>query len=228
MTKKKLQRFEENKQLDCLIELDYRDLLNQDYKLKGRWASHFFKNTNPIVLELGCGRGEYTIALAKENPQKNYIGIDIKGSRLWCGARIVEDDKIANAGFIRAKIDFITSLFAKEIDEIWITFPDPFPDKPNRRLIAPKFLNKYFDVLKPNCQINLKTDSDIAYNFAQGIVTDNKFDIIEDYSDLHANDDICNILKIRTKYEDKYIKEGKKIKYISFKMTGKAEPLKKL
>lgn len=226
MAKKKLQRFAENKELDCLIELDYKDLLNQDFQLKGRWASNFFKNTNPIVLELGCGRGEYTIALAKENSQKNYIGIDIKGSRLWCGAKIVEDDKIPNAAFIRAKIDFITSLFAKEIDEIWITFPDPFPDKPNRRLISPKFLNKYFDVLKPNCQINLKTDSTIAYNFAREIVTDNKFELIEDHNDLHAHDGISDILKIRTKYEDKYIKAGKKIKYISFRMTGKANPLK--
>lgn len=228
MRKTKLQRFEENKELNCLIELDYRELLNKDFRLKGKWASEFFNNTNPIVLELGCGKGEYTIALAKNNLQRNYIGIDIKGSRLWCGARVVEDDQVENAAFIRAKIDFITSLFAREIDEIWITFPDPFPEKPDRRLVSPKFLNKYFDVLKSGSLINLKTDSNIAYNFAKEIISDNQFKLIEDYDDLHVSDDISDILKIRTKYENQYIKLGKKIKYLSFQMTGKAKLLKKV
>ena len=126
MGKDKIKRFEENKSFDALVQPDFSEMFKMDYKLKGKWASEFFKNDKPIVLELGCGRGEYSVELGKHYPDKNFIGIDIKGARLWRGAKTVTEEGISNVGFLRTRIEFINSFFAKdEISEIWITFPDP-------------------------------------------------------------------------------------------------------
>lgn len=227
MRKNKLQKFAENKEFECLVEPHFSDLLNKDFELKSKWAKDFFKNDNPIILELGCGKGEYTIGLAQKFPDINFLGIDIKGSRLWSGAKIVERDNIKNAGFVRTKIDFITSLFSTEIDEIWLTFPDPFPEKPNRRLVSPPFLNRYIEILKPNSKINLKTDSVILYNFAKEITKMNEYKVLNDFIDLHSEDSIDEILEIHTTYEKKFMNKGKPIKYLSFILSHKAKLLKR-
>ena len=136
-SKDKLRKFRENEEFKCLIQPSTDDVLFKDFELKGRWNSSFFKNNNPIVLELGCGKGEYTIELAKLYPQKNFIGIDIKGARLWKGAKYATENSMSNVAFIRTRIDFIESLFAPgEIDEIWITFPDPQIMKPRKSLTS--------------------------------------------------------------------------------------------
>ena len=227
MRKSKLQKFSENKSFSCLIEPNYTEVYGKDYKLKGKWANQFFKNSNPIILELGCGKGEYTIGLAQKFIEKNFMGIDIKGSRLWTCSKFVSENKIKNAGFIRCKIDFIDSLFDSEIDSIWVTFPDPFLDKPNRRLISPVFLNKYLKILKPNSQINIKTDNNVIYEFAKEIAKENQYEVVHDFPDLHSESKISEILQIKTTYETKFMKIGKPIKYFAFILSHQAKLLKR-
>ena len=162
MGKDKLRRFRENLTFDCFVQPEFDEVFHCDHPLKGRWRSDFFRNDNPIVLELGCGKGEYTVALAEHDPSRNYIGIDIKGARMWRGAKSVTERKIANAGFLRTRVEFINGLFAEnEVDEIWITFPDPQlkSRRAKKRLTSPLFLEYYARLLKSDGWINLKTDS---------------------------------------------------------------------
>ena len=144
MAKKKLFRFAEMETFDHVIQASFDEVFKKDYKLKGNWNKDFFKNDNPIILELGCGKGEYTIGLAKQNPEINYIGIDIKGARMWRGARTALDEGIKNVAFIRTRVDLINSFFAEdEISEVWVTFPDPQPKKIYKRLTSTRFLGYY-------------------------------------------------------------------------------------
>lgn len=193
----------------------------KDHPVKGKWNSDMFRNNNPIVLELGCGRGEYTIGLANRYPDKNFIGVDIKGARMWRGAKTSNDDSMKNVAFLRTRIEFISSFFVKdEIDEIWITFPDPHPGarNANKRLTSPWYLNSYREILKDNGIIHLKTDNSELYNYTRKVVEINSLDLIFSSADLYSDKPSDDILSIRTHYENIFLATGMKITYISFRL----------
>lgn len=189
------------------------------HPLKGTWNKEIFGNTNPLVLELGCGRGEYTTGLALRFPKKNFIGIDIKGARMWRGAKTAIEKELKNVAFLRTRIEFIDSFFTRgEVDEIWITFPDPHPGKKNsnKRLTCPWFLNTYRNFLKDNGIIHLKTDNTELFNYTENLLLRNNIEITRATRDLHSENPDDDILAIRTHYEDKFISQGLKISYLSF------------
>lgn len=191
----------------------------KDHAIKGRWRSEIFLNTNPVVLELGCGRGEYTIGLAKRFPEKNFIGVDIKGARLWKGAKTSNDEKISNTAFLRTRIEFINSFFAAdEADEIWITFPDPHPGtrNSNKRLTSPWYLNRYRSLLRDRGIIHLKTDNTELFSYTLRTVRHNSLQLLSSTPDLYGSNIPDDILSIRTHYEDLFLKTGMKICYLSF------------
>lgn len=186
--------------------------------LKGKWNT-YFKNDNPIVLELACGKGDYAIGLAKLYPEKNFIGIDIKGNRMWRGCKTVEEEGIKNVAFLRTYIDFIEEYFEKdEVAEMWITFPDPQPKKDRKRLTSPMFLDRYRKILKPNGCIKLKCDSDLLYEYTQEVIEEQKLTINENIKDVYALNEVPSFLEIKTYYEKKWLKEGRIIKYLSFNL----------
>lgn len=222
MGKDKLKRFSEIKTFDNVIQptLEYH---SKDHILKGNWDKEFDKN-QPIVLELGCGRGEYTVGLAEQFPQKNFIGIDIKGSRLWRGAKTAKENKLVNVRFLRTKVDFIEKFFKeKEISEIWLTFSDPQPKKPRKRLTSPLFIERYRNILTKDGAIHLKTDSDLLYEYTLEQIEENSYQIIENINNINKDLSLSNIdlqkkLKIKTFYEEKWLKIQKTIKYLSFQL----------
>ena len=217
MGKHKLARFAENLTFPNLFQISYEQLEKEGFELKGRWCD-FFKNDNPIVLELGCGKGEYTIALARQNSDRNHIGVDIKGARLWRGAKTSNEEEMANVAFVRTRIEMIDKFFAPdEVSEIWITFPDPQPKKPNKRLTSPRFLELYSHFLKPGAAINLKTDSRELYDYTLDEVIRPAGMTVEFATpDLYATD-YCGMAKeVQTFYENMFLKEGKPITYIRF------------
>ncbi len=218
MAKNKLKSFEQLKSFENVIQPVYAEILNNDFHLKGKWAESFFKNTNPIVLELGCGKGEYTTGLAELNPDINYIGIDIKGARIWRGATTVIEKGLKNVAFIRSAIDPIQSFFSEnEISEIWLTFSDPQPNKPKKRLSSSLFLNRYLSFLKPGAIIHLKTDSLILFDYTYCLVKENNFSIILKSNNVYSDDYLPDAIKnIQTFYEKKFISVGKKINYLEF------------
>lgn len=227
MAKRKLQRFAENKTFAHLHQPAFDEIFQKDFKLKGKWGTEFFKNDNPIVLELGCGKGEYTIGLAQRYPEKNFIGVDIKGARLWRGAKTIQEENITNACFIRTRIDFITSFFAEgEVSEIWITFPDPQPRKnqARKRLTGPMFIDRYKQFLKKDGLMHLKSDSDFFFNFTLDQIEENGYQQLECTHDLYGekieslDPETAEILSIRTFYESKWLAQGDKIKYVKFKI----------
>ncbi len=199
--------------------------INLGFEQKGKWLNTYFKNNNPIVLELGCGKGEYTIGLAQHNLNKNYIGVDIKGNRIWTGAKQATIFNMLNVAFLRSKIDFITNCFAaNEIDEIWITFPDPQPQKPRarQRLTHPIFLNRYKQFLKPNGLVHLKTDSTSLYEFTLQVIKENNLPLIWHTNNLYQNcpPERKELIEIKTYYETLFTGKGEDIKYILFKLTN--------
>lgn len=194
----------------------------EGHPLKGQWHQVQFKNDNPIVLELGCGRGEYTVGLAKNNPNKNFIGVDVKGNRIWTGAKQALDNKMNNVAFIRTRIDFIEHCFAKdEVDEIWITFPDPQPNKPRarKRLTNPMFLERYFKFLKPQGLIHLKTDNTGFYEYTLEVINEQGLELIYSTADLYRHNPSGQkeLTEIQTYYENLFSSKGEKIKYCCFK-----------
>lgn len=199
----------------------YFENISDGFPLKGKWHSAYFKNQNPIVLELGCGKGEYSVGLAKNNPNKNYIGVDIKGNRIWTGAKEAIDTKLNNVGFLRTRIDFIEHCFSEnEVSEIWITFPDPQPQKTRarKRLTHMMFINRYKKFLKPGGLIHLKTDSTSFYEYTLEIIKENKFTLLFSVDDLYTN---CpegreELVNIKTHYEKLFTDKGEKIKYCCF------------
>ena len=193
----------------------------KNHPVKGRWNTDMFRNNNPIVLELGCGRGEYTIGLATKFPEKNYVGIDIKGARMWRGAKTSNERKLPNAAFLRTRIEFINSFFdADEVDEIWITFPDPHPGlrNSNKRLTSPWYLNSYRTLLKNKGIIHLKTDNAELYNYTKKVVLNNGLDILFATNDLYREKLSDDILSIRTHYEKIFLDTGLRITYLSFRL----------
>jgi tRNA (guanine-N7-)-methyltransferase len=222
VSKGKLAKFAEMKSFSNVLQPPFEEVFNKDYRLKGRWNSEFFKNNLTVTLELGCGKGEYSVGLAKLYPQRNFLGIDIKGSRIWKGARQAEMEKISNVGFLRTRIDFIESFFApEEVEEIWITFPDPQPLKPKKRLTSTRFLARYKNFLTENGWINLKTDSTELYQYTSALARHNKLKVDFATNDLYASGYNNEILSIKTFYENMWLKEGKKIHYIRFNLAGK-------
>lgn len=221
MTKNKLARFAEMKTFPNVIEPEFREVFNRDYLLKGRWHESFFKNDNPIVLELGCGKGEYTVSLARRHPDRNFIGIDIKGARMWRGAKTALEGHIPNAVFLRTRIDFITSFFAEdEVKAIWVTFPDPQPKKARKRLISARFLSYYQKFMQNNASIHLKTDNYEVYRYTLAIVRENHLQLLYAENDIYgtSNSELEEIRKIQTFYEKQFLEEDKKIKYLAFKL----------
>lgn len=225
-SKDKLRKFRENETFTCLYQPKTEEVLNTSYPLKGKWGKEVFKNDNPIVLELGCGKGEYTIALSEKFPDKNFIGIDIKGARLWKGAKYAQENNLGNVLFIRTRIEFITSLFAEgEISEIWITFPDPQLKRERKRLTGTMFLERYQNFLKPDGIINLKTDSKYLHNYTLALAQQNNLTIHDANNDIYGTGRADEILSIKTFYEAHYIKRGLEITYLSFTLDNK-EPFK--
>jgi tRNA (guanine-N7-)-methyltransferase len=241
--KNKLLRWAELETLDNVIQPSGLPA-GRDHKIKGKWKSEIFRNENPIVLELGCGKGEYTIGLSDIFPDRNFIGIDIKGARMWRGAKTASERHLKNVSFLRTRIEFINCFFASdEVDEIWITFPDPHQGKrnSNKRLTCPWFLNIYRNFLKNNGIIHLKTDNTELYNYTKKLATDNGLELLFSTNDLYSSnvinevalknvysdsdkDDsmeliLDKILSIKTHYETGFLKEGLSINYLAFKLN---------
>ena len=220
MGKNKLARWAELGSYQNVIQPEISDVSGKDHPIKGRWNQDIFKNKNPLVLELGCGKGEYTVGLANNFPDNNFIGIDIKGARMWRGAKTANEQKLTNVAFLRTRIEFINSFFSEfEVDEIWITFPDPHPGgrNSNKRLTSPWFLNSYRHFLKDKGLIHLKTDNKELYDFTIKVLSFNNIEIIVSTNDLYS-EKIDNILSIRTHYEKIFLEAGLKINYISFRL----------
>jgi tRNA (guanine-N7-)-methyltransferase len=193
-------------------------LQGQPVELKGKWGERHFGNDRPITLELACGRGEYTLGLARQNPQRNFIGVDIKGARIWQGARIALEEQLHNAAFLRTRIERIAAFFAPgEISEIWITFPDPFPpkSKANRRLTAPSFLREYRKFLQPGGALHLKTDDRQLFEFSrESVEAFPGATILYHDDDIYARPLPLPELELKTYYERLHLGEGKTIKYL--------------
>jgi tRNA (guanine-N7-)-methyltransferase len=218
----KLEKFDQIDTFPNCTGLSYQNAFKDNFELKGKWRSDFFKNDKPIVLELGCGRGEYTVGLAQRYPDKNFLGVDIKGNRIWYGAKYALDHGMDNIGFLRTRIDFIDKCFStNEIDEIWITFPDPQPQKPRerKRLTNLMFLNRYFQFLKPNGIIHLKTDSEPFYNYSKEVAEGLNMTIHYATNDLYKNcpENRPELMEIKTYYEGLFTAKGFNICYLMYK-----------
>lgn len=218
----KLERFAEMKAMPNVVQYGFRDLEKGGlHALRGKWKTDFFRNDKPIVLELGCGKGEYTVGLARRFPGKNFIGVDVKGARMHRGATQAIRENLDNAAFLRTRIDFINALFdEKEISEIWITFPDPQKEKPKKRLTSPGFLVRYAHLLVPGGIIHLKTDSQLLHEYTKEVIAEEGHGLIEASADIYGDglphDEV--LTSIRTAYETRFLAEGMKITYVSFSL----------
>lgn len=221
-SKNKLKRFKENENFENVIQPSREELENGTFELKGNWSREFFKNDHPIVLELGCGKGEYSVGLAKYHPEKNYIGIDIKGARFWRGAKTALEENMSNVAFVRSQIELIDSLFAEdEVDEIWITFPDPQIKykRTKHRLTNADFLKKYKKILKAEGIVNLKTDSEFMHGYTLGLLHGAGHEVLYAHHDIYNNEySPKEVREIQTFYEKQYLEQGKPITYIQFKI----------
>lgn len=222
MGKDKLKRFAEMEHFDNVFQPSMEEV-KEGFRMKGKWHSDFFKNDNPIVIELGCGRGEYTVGMAQKYPNKNFIGIDIKGSRIWRGAKTGVEDKMNNVGFVRSKIDFIEYLFAEsEVSEIWLTFSDPQPKRPRKRLTSKLFVDRYRKIMKQDGIVNIKTDSDLLFESTLEQIEEYNYNCSLSSWDVYgemvltASEELKDLMEIKTYYEQKWLTEGKKIKFAKF------------
>lgn len=219
MGKNKLQKFSDMETFGCVLQYPRHILIEQGFPYSGKWNSDFFARANPITLELGCGKGEYTVGLAQANPERNYIGVDIKGARMWKGAKSVEENGIDNAAFLRTEIEQITQFFGPdEVDEIWITFPDPQMQKGRKRLTSSRFLSNYRKFLRPKGVVNLKTDSPFLYEYTRRLVKLNGFEVLTETDDLYGSGLADPVSSIKTFYEQQWLSRGKTIKLLSFRI----------
>ena len=216
MGKGKHKKFEETKTFPNFFQPSMEEVINS-IPQKGNWHEDVFKNNNPIVLEVGCGKGEYTTGLAENTPDKNFIGIDIKGARLWKGGKTMLEKNLKNVAFVRTRIEYINYIFdTGEIDEIWITFPDPQPKKERNRLTHPRFLEKYRAFSKPNVIIHLKTDSQELYTYTKAIIDEYKLPLLNYSTDIYKDELEGPLTEIQTHYENLFSKKGKTITYLKF------------
>lgn len=219
-SKNKLKRFKENENFKNVIQ-PTREEVVEGFTLQGNWGDHF-KNDNPIVLELGCGKGEYTVGLARKNPDKNFIGIDIKGARFWRGAKTALEDGLPNVAFLRTQIELIDHLFGKnEVSEIWITFPDPQIKykRTKHRMTNIEFLEKYKRILNPKGVMHLKTDSEFMHGYTLGILHGLGLEVLYANHDVYKNEGSPkDVLEIQTFYENQYLEKRKPITYIQFRI----------
>ena len=230
MGKNKLKKFTEMETFHNVFQCGARECVEDSpvVTMRGKWRELYFHNNNPIVLELGCGRGEYTVGLAQRDPNKNYIGIDIKGARMWAGAKQAELAGIKNVAFLRTNIEMISNFFSPdEIDEIWITFPDPQMKKATKRLTSTFFMQRYRQLLRPDGIIHLKTDSPFLYTYTQAMVKENHYPILVDTNDLYSEEAIRTLgdkaneaRMLQTHYENQWLDRGLTIKYIVWQLPA--------
>lgn len=225
MAKNKLRRFQEMKEMSNCVEPPLDEEARGNFELKGKWCADFFEKEQAIVLELGCGKGEYALGLAQRYPNKNFIGVDIKGARIWVGAKEALEFGLSNVGFLRTKIDFIDCYFApEEVDEIWLTFSDPQAMKPRKRLTSKDFIDRYRKILKKGGVIHLKTDSDLLFESTLNEIESNGYQLISSTWDLYhelpenLDETTKEILQIRTHYENLFTAKGSVIKYCKFQL----------
>lgn len=237
MGKGKLAKFAENETFACLVQPCQEELMHADDPIKGKWNSEIFSSrlggkSAPVTVELGCGKGEYTIDLATRIPQHNYIGVDIKGARLWRGAKTATEAGMKNVAFLRTRIEFINSLFAPdEIDEIWVTFCDPQPKKPNKRLTSPVFLERYRRFLKKGGIVHLKTDSQDLHEYTLDVVKQQGLELLYATNDLYSHRDSSGhidadylavhpeLFEVQTHYEKMFLAQGMPITYLAFRLV---------
>ncbi|NND95527.1 MAG: tRNA (guanosine(46)-N7)-methyltransferase TrmB [Flavobacteriales bacterium] len=227
MGKDKLRKFAEVSEMDHVLEPSHDEMLHGSERLRGHWHREIFRNENPITLELACGKGEYTIALAERYKERNHIGVDIKGNRIWRGAKTSKETGMNNVAFLRTHIESIDSFFAKnEVDEIWITFPDPQKKsrREKKRLTHPLFLNRYRNILRPGGTVNLKTDSSTLYDYTMDVILEQSLKVHHQCIDIYNlgrikfPDDLNELMETKTHYEQMWLDEGKQIKFISFEL----------
>lgn len=219
MGKGKLSKFADMASYPHVFEYPYSVAENLPFSMKGKWKSDFFRNDNPIVLELGCGRGEYTVGLAEKFPDKNFIGVDIKGARMWSGATEALQKEMKNVAFLRTNIEIIDRFFdTNEIDEIWLTFSDPQMKKATKRLTSTYFMERYRRFLVPDGLIHVKTDSPFMFTYTHHMIAENAFPVELETEDLYQSGLANDILSIRTYYEQQWIDRGLSIKYIKFRL----------
>lgn len=221
-SKNKLKRFADNASFKNVIQPSREEVLSGGFALRGRWGE-VFGNDNPVVLELGCGKGEYTLALSEQNPGKNYIGVDIKGARIWSGARKALQEERPNVCFLRSQIELIDLLFAPgEVSEIWITFPDPQIKykRTKHRLTNLNFLEKYKAILGPDGTVHLKTDSEFMHGYTLGILHASGIEVTYSNHDIYHNGGAPGeVLSTQTFYEKQFLEQGKPITYLSFRLN---------
>ena len=225
MGKNKLAKFADMEEFPHVFQVSSHAVREgQTFEMKGKWNELFFKNINPIVLELGCGKGEYTVGLGELHPDKNFVGVDIKGARIWSGAKDSFQKGMKNVAFLRTNIEMIFHFFAEnEVSEIWLTFPDPQMKKVTKRLTATNFMKSYQQFLKPNGLIHLKTDSNFMFTYTCEMVKANQFEVIFSNNDLYASNLNDPILSIKTYYEQQWLERGLTIKYIQFELAKRTD-----
>jgi len=223
--KNKLSKFADMEVFPNVFQVSAHDLREgAGFEMKGKWNELFFKNNHSIVLELGCGKGEYTVGLGRLYPEKNFVGVDIKGARLWTGAKESFEKGMSNVAFLRTNIEMIHHFFAEnEVTEIWLTFPDPQMKKVTKRLTATNFMKSYQQFVKPNGLIHLKTDSNFMFTYTSEMVKANHYPVVFSTSDLYASKLEDPILGIKTYYEQQWLDRGLTIKYIQFKLTNNSD-----
>ncbi|GIM54495.1 tRNA (guanosine(46)-N7)-methyltransferase TrmB [Capnocytophaga cynodegmi] len=221
-SKNKLKRFKENETFTNLLQPKRDELLSEQFPFKGKWNELYFKNNNPIVLELGCGKGEYSVGLAKRYPNKNFIGVDIKGARFWRGAKTAIEENIENVAFLRTQIELIEHCFAQgEVSEIWITFPDPQIKykRTKHRLTNTEFLNRYKNILATDGYIHLKTDSEFMHGYTLGLLHGLGYNVLYANHNIYNSDGVpSEVTEIQTFYEKFYLEQNKPITYIKFQI----------
>jgi len=221
-----LLRFGELGTLERVFQPPIEEVFQKDYYLKGIWKRDVFLNDHPLVLELGCGKGEYSVGLARNNMERNYIGLDIKGARIWTGARTARDEGLLNVAFVRTRIDFIQSFFAKnEVEELWITFPDPQEKRKRlkKRLTGANFLNLYREILVDGGIINLKTDNNLLYTYTLELARYNNLTIERNTEDIYSTGWKDEAVSIQTYYETRYLEKGARINFIRFRLPAHRE-----
>lgn len=217
MGKNKLKKFSEMDAFPHVFQYPFAAFTEKVFEMKGEWGKQFFGNNHPIVLELGCGKGEYTVGLAKMYPEKNFIGVDVKGARMWTGAKQSFEEKLPNVAFLRTDIELIHYFFgAGEVSEIWITFPDPQMNKVRKRLTSTRFMELYRQILSTDGIIHLKSDSNFMFTYTRLMVEANQLPTVICTDDLYHSDYVDPILAIKTFYEQQWLERGLNIKYIKF------------